>query len=89
MKIKYTLPDYNDEEDDFYEFEFDGGFDKEHPDFLAEKVAEDFFHNKDGWECDWPIKLVIMEIEGYNDWQPTAFEIDLESVPEFRAYKVA
>ncbi len=86
MKIKYTLSDYG--EDDFYEFEYHGRLDKDHPELLAEKAAEDYFHNKGGWECSWPIKLTITDVGGHSNWQLTTFEVDVENIPMFRAYKV-
>lgn len=46
---------------------------------IAAEVGEDFFHNHDGWESDWPITFVIYH-KGMRLGQQT---VDMEAIPRF------
>lgn len=50
---------------------------------IAEKCADDYHANHDGWEASWPVMLAIYESE-YSPAIAT-FEVDREAVPEFTA----
>lgn len=51
--------------------------------FLAEKAADDYFDNHDGWESDWP-----MDVEIFSDGKSLGiFSVDMETVPQFSARK--
>lgn len=54
---------------------------------VAEECAHDYHSNRDGWDCDWPVDMVIYEYTDNEDgkelWRGT---VDREAVPEFRAY---
>lgn len=50
---------------------------------VAEKCADDFHSNHDGWECSWPRTFTLHETE---DGPVVAtFEIEREAVPLFIA----
>jgi len=49
----------------------------------AAKVFAEYFHNqRDGWECTWPIEVVVHDGDRY--W---IVEVARETVPEFLAAK--
>lgn len=52
-------------------------------DFLAEDLAEDFFHNHDGWESSWPQELRVWK----NGECVGVFDVDCEAAPSFSATK--
>jgi hypothetical protein len=50
---------------------------------IAERCADDFYHNYDGWESLWPRDVTLYESE---DGPPLAsFEVECEVVTEFCA----
>jgi hypothetical protein len=60
------------------------GWDRDDIDYIAEECAEDFYHNHDGWEHQWPKTFFIFD-ESEN--LLGTFEIHLEHQPTFRAYE--
>lgn len=51
--------------------------------YLAEKAADDYFDNYDGWESSWP-----MDIEIFSDGKSLGiFSVDMETAPQFNATK--
>ncbi len=56
-------------------------------DCLAEKCADDYHSNHDGWESSWPLTIAIRETED----GPTIarFSVDRETVPQFTAKQLA
>lgn len=53
--------------------------------YVAEEAAEDYFHEHDGWECNWPLEFLILDITGK---ELGLFEVDMEAKPDFHAAKV-
>ncbi len=50
---------------------------------VAEKAAEDYYHNHDGWEVGWPLEFLIYETK---DGPPVGrFDMEREDVPTFYA----
>lgn len=68
-------------------YEIESTWGTEHPEWVAEEAAEDFFHNHDGWEHKWPLKISIESGSAYMQNQ-MHFEVDMESVPSFSATEV-
>lgn len=52
--------------------------------WLAEDAAEDFYNNRDGWECKWPIRFDIYNGEKWLG----AHEVHLEMKPSFTAFDI-
>lgn len=46
----------------------------------AEAYAEDFYHNRDGWEAAWPITLSIATLDGKLLGKVV---VEMEAVPSF------
>lgn len=53
--------------------------------YIAEECAEDYYHNHDGWECEWPQTVYLRETEEGPIVE--VFSVDMEAVPQFSAYK--
>ncbi|WP_033470986.1 hypothetical protein [Bordetella bronchiseptica] len=49
----------------------------------AEACAEDFFHNHDGFEANWPLTLAILD--GFTGPEIGRWEVHLEYEPSFAA----
>lgn len=54
---------------------------------IAERCAEDFHSNHDGWECSWPREFVLWGSEEGGE-ELGRFEIDRETVPVFSAVQI-
>lgn len=51
---------------------------------VATDLADDYHHNHDGWEDDWPLELRI-----YKDGEEVGrFKVERESQPVFYAWEV-
>lgn len=48
----------------------------------AERFAEHFHDQRDGWESSWPLEFVVFDGSSY-----FVVEVERETVPEFRASK--
>ena len=64
--------------------EFGSDWSREHSDWIAEDAAAEHFHNHDGWEASWPMKLSIV----FDDGSIETFEVDQEAEPVFHATSV-
>ena len=48
-------------------------------------MAEDFFHNHDGWECSWPLNFRVWKENGELIGD---FKVEMEAVPEFYVIRI-
>lgn len=82
MIVKYYIPDYSQGPQDAVELP------KNYIGYswraMAE-VAAEHYHNKGGWEAEWPITFVLLNEK---DEEKGRFEVDRESVPVFHASEV-
>ena len=53
-------------------------------DTLCTVLAEDLFHNHDGWEASWPMTIYIW----FDDEYMGAYSVDMETVPVFHGTRV-
>ena len=83
-KVRYYRPDDGTTAEDAYEC--DTTWSDEFPHRVAEDCADDYHSNHDGWECSWPIELVVLS-QFANEPLGT-FEIDRETTPVFYAHEV-
>lgn len=51
---------------------------------VATDLAEDFFHNHDGWESHWPLEFRLYE----DDIEVARFSIDQDAEPVFYAHDI-
>ena len=86
---RYYIPDHGEDADDCCEFDSkrcvtpdSDEWDKE---LLAEQAAEDLHDNHDGWECSWPLVLVLLTADGL---ELGSFEVEREHTPTFNAGRV-
>lgn len=51
-------------------------------DFIsAMEAAEDFWHDHNGWDCQWPVTITLVDDDGVeSDW-----DVEMEAVPSFSA----
>lgn len=56
------------------------------PEFALTDAAENFYHDHDGWECDWPRTFSLHKSEGGEEWARGL--VDMESRPCFSAYEI-
>lgn len=79
MKIYYTV-----EKDIFDDHQY---FDVDGPDdygYYAEKIADYYYSNCDGWEAHWPLVFTLWKDK---DTLLGKFTVIMEAVPTFYAYK--
>jgi|GEM_PF-1630723 len=55
------------------------------PSDCAVEAAEDYHHNHDGWEANWPLEITLYSTE--DGPAVHLFEVERETVPEFYAHK--
>ncbi len=67
-----------------YEFETNWGL--ENLQYVAEAGADQFFHEHDGWDYDWPLKFALFD--AITEERLGVFEVQLESVPTFYAKEI-
>lgn len=53
---------------------------------IAVDAAEDYHHNHDGWEAEWPVDIAIYETE--EGPMLARFRVERETVPQFSAYEL-
>jgi hypothetical protein len=87
-KYRYAIVYYNEEdfeEGDRFCSSFDGS-DPETcgPEWVAEEIAEYVFHNRDGWDRQWPMTFRIWTSDGTLIGD---FDVMMEAVPSFCARK--
>lgn len=77
MKFKIYRPDYSQTVDDAFEYESRTFHDLK---FVAERFAEVYHSDHDGWECSWPIEFHIADGDGKF---LGVVEVERETRPEF------
>lgn len=63
--MKYFIKDYMEEED---AYELPPKIDAEHDPWSAAQVAEIWNYTHDGWKCDWPLSIVLIDENGRSEW---------------------
>lgn len=84
MKLKYIVPDYEQELEDAYEVEVKD-YEESWLEFAAAHVAEDFENNHDGWEAGWPVEFDIYKED---NTLLGRFRVEREYSPYFLAKKI-
>ena len=77
---KYAVEEHGESYEDAMEFAslWEGHL----PQYVAEEMAEYEFHNRDGWEAEWPLTFRLWDADGE---ELGVFEIKLEEEPSFHA----
>ena len=75
--MKYYVPGWGETADDATEVSSSTIF----IDTFAQLVGEHIWSNRDGWESDWPVDMVVIDDEGAEH----KFTIYMEAEPCFRA----
>lgn len=77
---------YKTEQDDSTAFELPNSEDYDLDDFTAGQCAEDYHDQHDGWECTWPIQILLAEKEDSAVWK--LFLVEREYSAEFYAREI-
>jgi hypothetical protein len=83
MIVYYSVPEH-DAETRYRIAETTWNFDD--PDYLAEECAENYHHEHDGWEADWPLTFVLYETK--DGPERARMSVDCKPVPWFTATEV-
>lgn len=78
MLVEYTIGD------DGCHYEMTTKWGKSNPEYIVEDCAEDFYHNRDGWDSSWPVDITVY----INRESIGTFEVECDFEPTFSATKI-